>query len=477
MFPLLEMSVNPVLRLLQLRAAAAATAPMPQTRLDGGAGAAVPVPRIVTETSLPKGILSGESSYSYSQSHGLPSPFIRREYGGGPYVIIGHGFEELVPFDERPIVPPGITLVTNILAGVTSTMPQTCGMMNMLSREENRDMVMNPVESRFAMKRMLLEDDVEHLHVYTEGQKMPKLFVKLLGDFSYSIKKEVDGKPKQIGYQKIFRSGVYEFPIKPYGGTDDIHISERLTNITANNVRSKNTGFRLGHERKCLQFLKRFPDSPLTTDDIREIYKDSLHPTPDYLASIVDQIHSKDISTRGLGYLLGDIPLTDIFAHIGPGVYYFIICRADKTEMETVKLQNVLHELNQILHPDWLVTINNDGEEKYVDPIAFYKEFRISPYDVDFVRESIEFINSMGMSPIDMETKKLVIRQRLDELPESVQRALQSHIYFPEQFVAAFKAFVEKTAATKQLIRRASIKQQVRNGRRSYRRRRSMRRR
>ena len=465
---------NPVLEILQQQLKKAAGAPAHNAEAVDGAGAApahnaeavggagaAPVEKVIYETSFPSGMLAGAKAFEYSQKHGLPSPFVNR--GRGPYIIIGHGVEELVAFDERPLVPPGVTLVTNVLAGVVSLMPQTCGMMNMLSREENRAMVSNPVDARFNMKRMLVEDHVEHLHVYTEGQRMPNLKVTLLGNFSHSIKKEVGGKQKEVHYNKIFRSGVHEFPLKPYEGEDEIHISRRLTNIASNNVRTKNIGYTRGHDRKCLQFVKRFSDSALNIDELHEIYKDSLHPTSEYLTSIVDQIKTKNISVQRLSHLLGEIPLTDIFTHNGPGVYYFIACRADKSEYEDVHFQNLIQELSCILHPDWLYYTNNDGEEKEANPEAFYKEFRISPYDIDFIRELLDFIGYVrGRLPIDVETQKLLVRQRLEDIPDSVQRALHSPKYFSEFFVDEFIRFVDRTSVPKQLIRTASLRQQIR---------------
>lgn len=469
-------AINVILQQMKKVAPPAGTAPAPaapaknneeaaEAGAVGGAGAgAAPITPVITRYSFPNGILSGAKALAYSQKKGLPPPFINNGGDPGPYVIIGHGFEQLVPFGERTIVPPGITLVTNILAGVGSTMPQTCGMINMLSREENRAMVSNPVSARFNMKRTLVEDEVEHLHVYTEGQRMPKLMVKLLGNFSGSVQKEVGGKIQKISYNKIFRSGVHKFPIQPFEGDDEIHISHRLANITANNVRTQNLGYTRGHERKCLHFEKRFPNTNLNVDDIHEIYKDSLHPTPEYITSIVDQINTKDVSVDALGELLGEIPITDIFEHNGPGIYYFIACRADKSEREHVRFQNLIGDLQRILHPDWIYFINDDGVEKTdLEASKFYNEFRISPYEVEFVHELIEFINSLLLSPIDMETKKLIVRQRLDELPESVDRALHSKKYFSESFVDEFIRFVDRTSAPKQLIRQASLEQQVRN--------------
>lgn len=444
---------------------------------DGGAGGAAaengndvyiaPVERYISESSLKKGSLSGQGAHATARSKGYSVPF-RPGDKGGPYVIIGHGNEELIPFDERPVVPEGYTLVTTILAGVGSTMPETCAMMDFLSKEENRPMVENPVAARFDIKR-LLKDDIEQFQVYTAGQRMPKLSVKLLGNFSVSMKKErPDSTPEKPKFQtvyasKIFKSGVYQYPMPPF--EDGGSISPRVKNITQNNIRAKNHGYK--DEQKCLQFRKFFQDNRLELNDVQEIYKHSLHPTPEYLTDVLSTFTSEPptVSVGGLGVALGDVPLTYLFEMHGPGVYYFIVCRAskDETNRDNAQIQNLIISLDQILNPDWIVYIDNDGvEHDGADPRTFYETFRISPYDLDYLRGVVASINDLLGRPIDDMVKKQAILSLLDDMPDSIKHAFRDKKYFQDNFYEDYIKFATESLARKAPLRRLSMQQQVR---------------
>lgn len=447
----------------------------------GGAGAAAaannefeeyvaPVQRTISESSLKKGSLSGKGAYANAHSKGYNAPF-RPGDRGGPYVIIGHGKEELIPFDERPVVPEGYTLITNILAGVGSTMPETCAMMDFLSKEENRPMVENPVAARFDIKR-LLKDDIEHFQVYTAGQRMPKLSVKLIGNFITSIKKEKpDSTPEKRKFQtlyasKIFKSGIYQFPIQPF--EDGGAISPRVKNITPNNIRTKNSGY--NDETKCLQFRKFFQDNNLELSDVQDIYKHSLHPTPEYLTDVLSTFTSKPptISVGTLGVALGDVSLTDIFEMHGPGIYYFIVCRAssDEASKDNALLENLRMELSQILHPEWIVFMNNDGVEHDGEkPDIFYDKYRISDYDIDYMRYTVKSIDDLLGRPIDDMVKKQAILSLLQDIPDSVKNALRDRKYFTESFFDMYIEFLTESLARKEPLRRRSMQQQVRERR------------
>jgi hypothetical protein len=429
---------------------------------------------LINENSLKRGSLAGKGA-----------PF-RRGNHGGPYVIIGHGQEELVPFDERPVVPEGYTLITTILAGVPSTMPETCAMMDFLSKEENRRMVENPLAARFDIKHAL-KNDIEHFQVYTAGQLMPKLSVNLMANFTTSITKEnpesapekpksAPEKPKsekrapeppkflRLYASKIFKSGIYEFPIPSF----DDEISPSLKNITSNNIRTKNAGYK--HESKCLKFRKFFKHNILELNDVQELYKHSLHPIPEYITHALSTFTTKPpkISVSGLGLALGKVPVTDLFEMLGPGIYYFIVCRAslDETGMDKIHMDNLYHELSSIINVDRIYYKNNDGVERMVtDPLKFYETFRISPYDLDYLNQVLSSINDLLGRPIDDMVKKQAILSLLEDIPDSIKRALRDKKYFSESYFDLYIESVTTSLARKEPLRRRSMQQQVRERR------------
>ncbi len=323
---------------------------------------------------------------------------------GGPatFVIMGHGEETLIPFESRSTLPDGYTLVTVALCGALT----------------DYDVVI-PFVSQFvdpSMKRKLQKaspgGDIDY-HVYHAGDKIPALTAQLY------IPME-----KTASSFEFLKSGVYQMgtttledweltPEHP-SPTEPFFQERWIRTIPLDTIR-QTTGL-IKHTRSNLVSKKNALDLIVPT------YEKSLMPTMQEVRKTIEDQEEEHIRYDDLvkNPLWKSVPLEQILAHCGKGVYYWPVCRG-------IKNQYQIH--NYISHL------------KHMDPTA---STRYNPYiytNFSMNKEKIKEIeNLMGKNVETFQKENDVL----------------------EEYVARVKSTLGPTRKNVHSIRRASQEQQAR---------------
>jgi hypothetical protein len=244
------------------------------------------------------------------------------------FIILGHGTEDVTKWIERPVIPKGYTLITVAECGIVTTIDEVCPMVEAFSKEDHRDIFMNPIRHKKQIEKFMKGKGI---HIYTEGKRYPNLALQMFLDW-----------PAEE-HVRIFKSGVYPFPID----TKSFQIGEGSTFC---DKLFKKIGPYKGFSATMP------PDYDVTTH-----FDGSEIPTVDEVSDILKTTKKSDIIKSKL-----TIPLEDIFKKCGPGIYYYVICRSPKS----VKAPEDLLELNLIppesinkykpyLIKNWTAKVNN----------------------------------------------------------------------------------------------------------------------
>lgn len=208
------------------------------------------------------------------------------EYKTPLYYMGGHGRSLPGTF----VVPPGCTLVTTTLFGVSSLTKVGCRMRELFSDVSNRDMLLR-IElpaSREAIRRWLQLPEGHNVHVYTAGTLAPNI--------SYS-----PGNYANVG-------GLLKFPIQA--------VNDELYNNADPCVR-----FSAGGKNE---------DSPLETDVVMAKFGQSLYPTSLQILTAFPKLSKRTTAAISENFR---IPVSEIMKRFRRGVYYFTSCRGgDLTE-------------------------------------------------------------------------------------------------------------------------------------------------
>lgn len=220
------------------------------------------------------------------------------------YIIVGHGTEHQTEFEDRRRLPPGITLVTLAECGSQTTAREVSRVVEAFGNER-----MHPVFAEPRRHRMELEELVgAPLHVYTEGMSYPNMTVQLFADWEGEGEADAPSGNKKTPMLRFVKSGVYRFPLDA---------SEwRLSSKTAAEEGE--------HLFGTLGLTSRY--QPKIVDPTRvpeRVFAGSVFPTPAEAArALQDTKGSLGAFKKALR-----VPLDALFARLGPGVYYYVICR------------------------------------------------------------------------------------------------------------------------------------------------------
>jgi hypothetical protein len=151
---------------------------------------------------------------------------------------------------------------------------------------------MNPVKHKKQIEKIMKGKGI---HIYTEGKRYPQLTLQMFLDW-----------PTDDNV-RIFKSGVYPFPIN----FDEFQIGKGKTYCDR---LFKKIGPYKG-------FFKTIP----ADYDPKVHFEGSKIPTVDKVEDIIKTTKKSDVIKSKL-----TIPLEDIFEKCGPGIYYYVICRAPK---------------------------------------------------------------------------------------------------------------------------------------------------
>lgn len=210
-------------------------------------------------------------------------------------IIIGHGTEEYLPFNERNKIPTGYTLVTLAECGVQTEEDEVSSIVEAFGNLENKNIFDNPKKYSKYISNILKGQPI---HIYSEGMRYPPFFVSLLADWENTNKNRT-----------VIKSGVYEFPLN--------HLEWQLTNNSNFKKRIFGTASISG------SFMPKFTN---ISNISSRVYKNSILPTPSDVQLKLDKFKG-DVSKfrNSITY-----SIEEIFNKCGPGVYYYVICRTPK---------------------------------------------------------------------------------------------------------------------------------------------------
>jgi hypothetical protein len=216
------------------------------------------------------------------------------------FLILGHGIENTIQFEERNRIPEGVTLVTFAECGVITTTKEVCPMTEAFTKEENREIFRNPKANKDTIRMFLNGKDV---HIYESGDRYPTLMIQMFLDWSHD------------DYVKIFKSGLYTFPI-----------SEKDFRLGLCNDFCEALFKKIGPYEG---FRKKIPKDFRAAD----MFKGSLYPTTAEVEAKQSEVIGAPGSFTSQSDLLKKaftVPLETLFEKGGPGVYYFVVCRHPK---------------------------------------------------------------------------------------------------------------------------------------------------
>jgi hypothetical protein len=216
------------------------------------------------------------------------------------YLVLGHGIEELIDFEARKRIPEGITLVTIAVCGVITTKDEVCPMVRAFTEAENREILENPKKYKKIIQSAFLNG--KEIHVYKPGDYYPNLTLQMFLD--WPVYKTKEGEED---FLRVFKSGLYKFP----GSPETFEISKEKADY-------------------CERYFKRFQPykgfTELLPDDFDAgfMFNGSLLPTTEEVREKISAAGlESDKLKKSLRY-----PLEAMFDRGGPGVYYYVVCRA-----------------------------------------------------------------------------------------------------------------------------------------------------
>lgn len=253
-----------------------------------------------------------------------------------PYLIVGHGNDEPIPFSERKTIPHGYTLVTLAECGAVTHHDEVSRMIQAFQDPDNSDVLGTPETHKREIQGLL---NGQSIHVYAEGMKYPALSMVLFAEFDASVDPNYIPPPKVVraGVQKstavseeavryAVKSGVYAFPLESDW-----------------NIRPEKTyPYSLYGTFK----VKTTRSKEITTPDFAaRFYKDSLVPTEEAIAAVQSKgtLAVKEAAT---------FTIEHIFEAGGPGVYYFVICR-------TPLMSNIINPIEEYIQQSKLGNVRN----------------------------------------------------------------------------------------------------------------------
>jgi hypothetical protein len=209
------------------------------------------------------------------------------------FLILGHGVESAVDFEERNKIPKGIVLVTIAECGIITTKEDVCPMVEAFTKPEYRDLLANPKENRKEIEGLL---NGKPIHIFEEGDSYPTLALQMFLDWSHN------------SHISVFKSGLYKFPV-----------SKEVMKLSDNPTFCESLYTRFGAYKGFSQIL---PDD----FQAEQMYKGSLFPTVSEIETTMNAVQKRSAALKSSV----TVPLETLFEKGGPGVYYYVVCRHPK---------------------------------------------------------------------------------------------------------------------------------------------------
>lgn len=202
------------------------------------------------------------------------------------FIVCGHGEEDLLNLEERPVMPIGYTLVLFAECGAVSYLERTVSKtVNAFLDESNAEAILYPTKSRL---KDLLGSDV---HIFRAGDHYPKLKTSLFLDWGIS---------EDRGKQLVVKSGLYSFPLE--GNASD-YLKQTTVDTDTGTARI-------------------FKDQ----SQIEKLYEHAIYPTNKEIDTIFKTRYGSIMGIVRHPFI--KVTLEKLFEVGGPGVYYWPVCRS-----------------------------------------------------------------------------------------------------------------------------------------------------
>lgn len=220
------------------------------------------------------------------------------------YLVSGHGNETGVAFEDRPVLPEGVTLVVFSTCFRPNFVNHICDFMDTFVGNLSENVLSDPIKHKELIERTLGVP----IRVYKPGNKYPVLANTLFLNF-------------EAHKTQILKSGVFRIPDIPqiqaaYNMNDD-----RIVDIY-----------------KCMKYSRVIP-SPAHYS--KSVHKDI------YDGNVYNPAAAKQLSYADMKERL--FPMSDIMRKVGPGVYYYLGCRSSdkKKDPTPEQLAAILRQSDQ----------------------------------------------------------------------------------------------------------------------------------
>ena len=247
------------------------------------------------------------------------------------YVIDGHGSETMCLMTERDVIPDNTVLITFAECGNYVFLADAIPRLESMAKSPGEWTKFTVDMSLKDIKDSLPKYLAKSAHVYTAGMRYPKLSLTSLG--SSSVTGEIKGPPprKPITVQRYWKSGVYELPPKLEDYSGDWEVKQSYGGQTSPWYHKKTGLLATGSGYSyTYRSVKTTPERDAAV--AKSMYEGALLPE--------EKAQETAIERHMAGTSEDPIPLASIFEKLGPGVYYWMVCRAGPLDETTQSLRS-----------------------------------------------------------------------------------------------------------------------------------------
>lgn len=296
------------------------------------------------------------------------------------FLVLGHSSEMYQPYEERPRIPPGYTLLLLTECDIAT------GTADVYKAIELAGQV--PL-------------DLSKFRIYKEGDLYPSLDLRLLSDFY--ITKTAQGKD----ITAISRSGVYPIPLDKsefeFVG-DYIERYWRFDEATRTSIfQYHGKTVKIGNSSLAYKTYKKsliVDEENYEKDFVNTQFMGSIYPNKKDLKEIVESTQTVDELRERLS-----IPLKDLFEKLGPGLYIVPSCRSLSINLGEA-------------HDDLFDYIEKEIESELGEKLTLRRHFNRQKYR----KQKLNYLNSLKNHPkLQEEPWKGLYNQVRDKLRKIVK--------------------------------------------------------
>jgi len=246
-------------------------------------------------------LLTGDSILSASKEEEIMDDLENQGVLDNIYLINGHGFENVIDFEHRNVMPDDKVLIVFPVCARPNYMDTGCQFMELFDNPDNKKILRNPIKYRKEISRILKRP----IRIYLPGEYVPEMTTTLFLQFT-----------KQTTV--IAKSGVYRMG--------------NIPKMDRNVLREAQNGIELLGSQSCKEFsgvINRPID--YTSEVHKNVYKGNIY---------------KPANKRDTFNKLSEryFKIKDILHDTGTGIYYYMGCRSSSTQIAPERYIKILEK-------------------------------------------------------------------------------------------------------------------------------------